>query len=81
MQTIFVQIKCALGKAYEVATAIADEAETNHLHAVYSTSGAYDLIAQFHLSDDTDVGRFVNERVHVYPGIRDTYTIMALKAF
>ena len=41
MQTIFVMVKCDLGKAYEVA----DEAvAVEHVSEVYSTSGQYDLL-------------------------------------
>jgi hypothetical protein len=34
-----------------------------------------------HLPDTTDIGHFVTERVQVLPGIKDTFTIIAFKAF
>ena len=79
MKTIFVMIKCELGRAYEVA----DEAVQNveEVSEVYSTSGQYDLLMKCYLGDDADIGHFVTERVQVLPGIKDTFTIIAFKAF
>jgi len=34
-----------------------------------------------YLDDTTDIGRFVNENIQTIPGIRDTHTIIAFKAF
>lgn len=79
MQTIFVQVKCALGKAYEVADAAVESVE--HVSEVYSTSGQFDLMLKCHLPADIDIGRFVNENIQTLPGVRDTYTIIAFKAF
>lgn len=79
MQNIFVQIKCELGKVYDVAESLVDNLE--EAEDVYSVSGAFDLMVKFHLSDDADIGRYVNERVQTIPGIKDTFTIMAFKAF
>ena len=79
MRTIFVMIKCHLGKAYEVAGELVDSIE--QVPSVYSTSGDYDLMAQFHLDDDQDIGSFVNEKVHKVEGILDTKTIICFNAF
>ena len=78
MTPFFVQIKCELGKAYEVATAIADSEIASE---IYSTAGDYDLLAKFYLDAETDIGHFVNEKVHTIPGIKDTYTIITFRAF
>ncbi len=53
-----------------MSTKLVDDAE--HAPLVHSISGRYDLIAQYHLPDDYDIGRFVNETVHPVPGIVDT---------
>ncbi|MHC4984379.1 MAG: Lrp/AsnC ligand binding domain-containing protein, partial [Planctomycetota bacterium] len=47
MQTIFIMVKCDLGKAYEVA----DEAVLGieQVSEVYSTSGQYDLLVKCYL--------------------------------
>lgn len=36
---------------------------------------------KFYLADNADIGHFVTERVQVLPGIKDTFTIIAFKAF
>jgi DNA-binding Lrp family transcriptional regulator len=79
MKTIFVMIKCDLGRAY----AVADEAVQGieEVSEVYSTSGEYDLLMKCYLPDNADIGHFVTERVQALPGIRDTFTIIAFKAF
>ncbi len=79
MRTIFVHVKCELGKSYTVAAEAADTVE--EVSEVYSTSGDFDLLMKCNLADDIDVGRFVNERIHPLPGIKDTYTVIAFKAF
>jgi len=79
MKTIFVMVKCELGRAYEVADQAVQEVE--EVSEVYSTSGQYDLLMKCYLPDTTDIGHFVTERVQVLPGIKDTFTIIAFKAF
>lgn len=78
MAPFFVQIKCHLGKSYEVANALADSEIASE---IYSTAGDFDLLAKFYVPDDTDIGHFVNERVQIIPGIQDTRTIITFKAF
>ena len=79
MKTIFVMVKCELGKAYVVADEVVQEVE--EVSEVYSISGEFDLMMKFYLSDNADIGHFVTERVQVLPGIKDTFTIIAFKAF
>ena len=66
MQTIFVMVKCELGRAYDVADAavqnIAGEPVGGQASEVYSISGQYDLLLKFHLDDEVDIGRFVTTR-------------------
>ncbi len=78
MRAFFVQIKCDLGKAYDVATAIADAEIASE---IYSTAGGYDLLVKFYLKEDEDVGRFIADKVQPIAGIRDTYTIITFRAF
>jgi DNA-binding Lrp family transcriptional regulator len=79
MKTIFVQVKCDLGKAYQVADALIENVEA--ISEVYSISGNYDLMLKCYLDDDADIGHFVTERIQTLPGIKDTFTIIAFKAF
>ena len=44
MQTFFVEIKCALGRTYEVASALA---EAEIASEIYSFAGNYDILAKF----------------------------------
>jgi DNA-binding Lrp family transcriptional regulator len=78
MQVIFVQIKCELGRAYDVAATLVDRELCSE---VYSTSGHYDLLTKIYIPEGQDVGHYVMDRIQRVPGIRDTFTIMALKAF
>ena len=78
MQTFFVEIKCKLGKTYEVASELADREIASE---IYSTAGNYDLLAKFYVDDEQDVGHFINEKVQVLPGIKDTFTIVTFRAF
>ena len=48
---------------------------------VFSISGPHDLLAKCYVEDGEDVGHFVNQRVQVLAGIRDTQTIIAFNAF
>ena len=78
MKVFFVQIKCDLGKAYQVASQIVDAEIASE---IYSTAGDYDLLAKFYIPDEADIGHFVNEQVQRFEGIRDTYTVVTFKAF
>ncbi|KZK77707.1 DNA-binding transcriptional regulator AsnC [Pseudovibrio sp. W64] len=78
MIPFFVQIKCQLGKTYQVANAIADAEVASE---IYSTSGDFDLLAKFYIDDNEDIGHFVANKVQVFEGIQDTRTIITFKAF
>jgi len=79
MKTLFVMIKCEMGKTYAVAEFLSDEVP--EVRSVHSTSGNYDLLAQFQLANDTEIGRFVTGTVQCVDGVKDTYTIIGLNAF
>jgi DNA-binding Lrp family transcriptional regulator len=78
MVPFFAQIKCHLGKSYEVANKLADAEIASE---IYSTAGDFDLLVKFYVEDGTDIGHFVNERVQTIAGIQDTRTIITFKAF
>jgi DNA-binding Lrp family transcriptional regulator len=62
---------------------VADEAVqgVEQVSEVYSTSGQYDLLMKCYLADDADIGHFVTEKLQTLAGIKDTFTIIAYKAF
>ena len=79
MKTIFVMVKCDLGKAYGVA----DEAVLNieQVSEVYSTSGQYDLLMKCYLDEKTDIGHFVTSKIQTLAGVKETFTLITFKAF
>jgi DNA-binding Lrp family transcriptional regulator len=78
MQTIFVSVKCEMGRAYEVA----DEAVAiEQVSEVYSTSGQYDLLLKCYLDDKADIGHFVTDKIQRLAGVKDTFTLITFKAF
>jgi DNA-binding Lrp family transcriptional regulator len=79
MQTIFVMVKSELGRAYEVADAAVQSID--QVSEVHSISGQYDLLIKCFLADDADIGHFVTEKIQRLPGVRDTFTLIAFKAF
>ncbi len=78
MRAFFVRIKCDLGKAYDVANAIADAEIASE---IYSTAGSFDLLAKFYLEPEHDIGHFVNEKIHPIAHIKDTETLITFRAF
>ena len=48
---------------------------------VYSTSGQYDLLMKWLSADSADIGHFVTGRLQTLPGVTDSFTIIAVKAF
>jgi DNA-binding Lrp family transcriptional regulator len=78
MVPFFVQIKCQLGKTYEVANKLADAEIASE---IYSTAGDFDLLVKFYIDPGTDIGLFVAQKVQPIPGIADTRTIITFKAF
>ncbi len=79
MQTIFVMVKCDLGKAYSVASESVEIVE--NISEVHSISGQFDLMMKCYLDDDQDIGHFVTEKIQLLPGVKDTFTLIAFKAF
>jgi DNA-binding Lrp family transcriptional regulator len=79
MQTVFVQVKCELGKVYNVAEKAVETVEK--ISEIYSTSGQYDLLIKCYLSDDDDIGHFINDKIQTLSGVKDTYTLITFKAF
>ena len=79
MKTIFVMVKCDLGKAYKVAEEAVETIE--QVSEVYSISGQYDLLGKFYLEPDQDIGLFVTEKIQTLSGVKDTYTLITFNAF
>ena len=86
MRAFFVQIKCDLGKAYDVATAIADSEIASE---IYSTAGGWDLLVKLYNLDSSNAGHLAGEitarreemmrRLYLYEKIR-RYGIVVAKS-
>ena len=58
--TLFVQIRCKPGTAYNVA----DEIGLREIHSeLYSISGDFDLLLKLHVPSEEDIGRYINDMV------------------
>ena len=79
MQTIFVMVKCELGKAYDVAASAVDTVDS--VSEVYSISGQHDLMMKCTLDDDMDIGHFVTSELQLIEGVADTFTLITFNAF
>ncbi len=78
MQTIFIMVKCELGKAYDVAD---DACGVVQISEVYSTSGQYDRLMKCYRDEKTDIGHFGTSRIQTLAGVKDTFTLITFKAF
>ncbi|WEZ84551.1 Lrp/AsnC ligand binding domain-containing protein [Rhizobium sp. 32-5/1] len=78
MKPIFVQLQCAPGKTYEVADEIYRKEIVSEM---YSTSGDYDLMLKIYLSEDQDIGKFINDNIATVPGINRSLTTLTFNAF
>lgn len=78
MACLFLNIRCKPGTAYEVSEKICER----EIHSeLYSVSGDYDLLMKMYVSDDEDIGRYINENVLDIEGIERTHTTLTFKAF
>ena len=78
MNVIFVQLRCKPGTTYEVADALYEKEIVSQL---FSTSGEWDLLAQFYPPTGVDVGKWVNDNVLTIDNIERSLTTLTFKAF
>lgn len=78
MRAVFVQLQCEPGRTYEVADELFEREVASEL---YSTSGEYDLLMKIYIDAETDIGKFINDRVANVPGIVRSLTTLTFKAF
>ena len=78
MTCVFIQIRCAPGKTYQVADALS----LKEVHSeMYSTSGDFDLLLKIYVPEGKDVGRYINESIGPIEGIQRTLTTLTFSAF
>ena len=78
MTCVFVQLRCAPGRTYEVAEAIWNMEIVSEL---FSTSGDYDLLMKIYIPEGEDVGHYLNDRLLKIDGIVRSLTTLTFKAF
>src|SRR5258708_23061725 len=69
MVPFFVQIKCQLGKSYQVANSLADAEVASE---IYSTAGEFDLLLKGYGDNGVHIAHFVNQKIQIIPRIPNT---------
>ena len=78
MITAIVFVKADVARIPEVAEAIAS---LDGVSEVYSVTGQVDLIAMVRVRDHDQVAAVVADRLHQVPGVRETETHIAFRAY
>jgi DNA-binding Lrp family transcriptional regulator len=78
MKAAFVLVKCHLGKLEEVANALM---EIEGVSEVHSVTGAWDLLVKMYAPAYETFGDLIPDLVQKVPGVRDTETLLAFRAF
>ena len=78
MKAAFVLVKCELGRLEEVANALM---EIDGVSEIHSITGAWDLLVKLYAPDYDRFGDLIPDRLQRVPGIRDTETLLAFRAF
>ncbi len=78
MKAAFVLVRCELGKVEAVANAIM---ELDGVSEVHSVTGPWDLIVKLYAADYDAFGDLIPGALQAVPGIRETETLLAFRAF
>jgi DNA-binding Lrp family transcriptional regulator len=78
MKAAFVLVRCELGRIEEVANLIM---EIEGVSEVHSVTGPWDLLVKLYAGTYEDFGDVIPDRLQRVPGIRDTETMLAFRAF
>jgi DNA-binding Lrp family transcriptional regulator len=78
MKAAFVLVKCELGRVQEVARAII---ELDGVSEVHSVTGEHDLLVKLYADDYEAFGELITSRLQRVPGLRETVTMLAYRAF
>ena len=78
MKAAFVMVKCEPGRLEDVANAIM---ELDGVSEVHSVTGDYDLLVKLYAPSYDDFGDLIPDRLQKVPGIQDTTTMLAFRAF
>jgi DNA-binding Lrp family transcriptional regulator len=78
MKAAFVLIRCELGKIEQVANALM---EIDGVSEVHSVTGPWDQLVKLYAPDYDAFGGLIPGQVQRVPGIRETETLLAFRAF
>ncbi len=78
MKAAFVLVKCELGRLEEVANALMEIEGVSEIHSI---TGTYDLLVKLYAATYDDFGDLIPDQLQKVPGIRDTTTMLAFRAF
>lgn len=78
MKSAFVLVKCELGRIEEVANLIM---EIEGVSEVHSITGPFDLLVKLYAEQYEDFGDLIPDRLQKLPGVRETETLLAFRAF
>ncbi|HUK66631.1 MAG TPA: Lrp/AsnC ligand binding domain-containing protein [Anaeromyxobacteraceae bacterium] len=78
MKAAFVLIRCELGRVESVANAVMEMEGVSEVHSI---TGPWDLIAKLYAPDYEAFGDLIPDRLQKVPGIRETETLLAFRAF
>ncbi|MEI7704495.1 MAG: Lrp/AsnC ligand binding domain-containing protein [Deltaproteobacteria bacterium] len=78
MRFAFVLVKVELGRLEEVANAVM---EIDGVSEVHSITGPFDLLVKLYAPGYDDFGDLIPSRLQKVPGIRETETLLAFRAF
>jgi DNA-binding Lrp family transcriptional regulator len=78
MKAAFVMVKCELGRLEDVANAIM---ELEGVSEVHSVTGEWDLLVKLFAPSYEAFGDLIPDVLQKVPGIRDTETLLAFRAF
>lgn len=78
MKAAFVLVKCELGRIGEVADELIEMEGVSEVHSI---TGEHDLLVKIYAPTYEDFGDLIPDRVQKIPGVRDTETFLAFRAF
>ncbi|HEX8908706.1 MAG TPA: Lrp/AsnC ligand binding domain-containing protein [Anaeromyxobacteraceae bacterium] len=78
MKAAFVLVRCELGRIEQVANALM---EIEGVSEVHSITGPWDLLVKLYAPDYDAFSDVIPDQVQRVPGIRETETLLAFRAF
>jgi DNA-binding Lrp family transcriptional regulator len=78
MKAAFVLVKCELGKVEAVANLVMEQEGVSEVHSI---TGPFDLLVKLYAPDYDAFGDLIPGRLQRIPGVRETETLLAFRAF